>query len=47
MSDLIFNFGEVEEHGKHSVDAHGKMYIGRKYSGKELTWIKLKDEVDK
>lgn len=43
MPNLIFNANEIEEQGKHTVNESGYLYVGRKYSGKEITWIKLKE----
>jgi hypothetical protein len=45
MPSLIFNVKEVEETKTHTVNASGYLYVGRKYSGKEVVWIKLKERV--
>jgi hypothetical protein len=43
MPSLFFDVQEVEETKTHTVNESGYLYVGRKYSGKEVIWIKLKE----
>ncbi len=44
MPRLIYDADEIEETGKHIVNKHGYLYVGRKHEGKILVWIKLKEQ---
>lgn len=43
MPSLIFDVKEIEETNTSKVNKSGYAYVGRKYSGQEITWIKLKE----
>ena len=43
MPSLFFDVEDIEETKVSVVNASGFAYVGRKYSGKEVTWIKLKE----
>lgn len=43
MPSLIFDVQEIEETKTHTVNASGYLYVGRKYEGKEIVWVKLKE----
>ena len=47
MPDLKYNVNEIKDHGKHTVNASGYLYVGRKYHGEVMDWILLKDEATK
>lgn len=42
MPSLFFDVQDIEETKKSTVNASGYAYVGRKYTGKEITWVKLK-----
>lgn len=42
MPSLIFNTDEIEDTNTSIVNKSGYAYVGRKFVGKEITWIKLK-----
>ena len=46
MPRLIFDVDEIEASGDGTVNCSGNIYIknGRKYSGKRVRWVILKDE---
>jgi len=43
MPSLFFDVQEVQETKVSKVNKSGYAYIGRQHSGKEITWIKLKE----
>jgi hypothetical protein len=43
MPSLCFDVREVEETKTHKVNTSGYLYVGRKYSGKDVVWIKLRE----
>lgn len=44
MPKLTFNKDEILEEGKSKVNKSGYAYVGRKYQGTEITWIKLRGD---
>ena len=42
MPFLFFGDYEIEDTNVSKVNASGYAYVGRKHTGKEITWIKLK-----
>ena len=43
MPSLLFDVLEIEETDTAEVNKSGYAYIGRKHTGKEITWVKLKE----
>jgi len=43
MPSLFFDVQEIEETKTHTVNSSGYLYVGRKYEGKEIIWIKIKE----
>jgi len=44
MPNLIFDVKEIDETKTGKVNKSGYLYIGRKYMGEEVTWVKLKEK---
>jgi len=45
MPNLVFNNDEVEDNGKGIVnEKSGYLYVGRKFAGREVRWIRLKTD---
>jgi len=43
MPSLFFDVQEVQETKVSRVNISGYAYVGRQHSGKEITWIRLKE----
>lgn len=44
MPSLVFDTDEIEADSKGIVNKSGYLYVGRKYTGQEVTWVKLKNK---
>jgi len=44
MPSLFFDVDEVEETKTGKINKSGYLYVGRKYVGQEVTWVKLKEK---
>jgi len=47
MPFLFFDVQEVQETKVSRVNKSGYAYVGRQHSGKEITWIRLKESPKK
>ena len=44
MPKLIYNASEIIDSGKSTVDAWGKLYVGRKHKDKQIEWVVMKNK---
>ena len=46
MPSLFFDVQEVEETKTGKVNKSGYLYVGRRHMGKNVVWVKVKDNYD-